>query len=93
VAGSLMTAEIFGPTLGGPFALLILWFWAMPISALVSVASQSKVAFYQAHSSKTAWIIILAVGLLLSPVGLFFSLYYFVFVRRRVRKFDRSADT
>ena len=92
----MMTGEIFGPSVagfGGAYVLMIFAFWALPIAALVSVASQSRVAFYQAHSSKTAWIVILAVGLPLAPFGFFFALYYFALVRRRVRRFDRSADT
>jgi uncharacterized membrane protein len=91
-----MTAEIFGPSFagfGGAYLLMVVAFWALPIAALVSVASLSRVAFYQAHSSKTAWIVILAIGILLSPVGFFFALYFFLLVRRRVRRFDPSADT
>jgi hypothetical protein len=91
-----MIAEVFGPSFpgfGGSYLLTLLVFWVLPIAALVSASSFSRVAFYQAHSSKTAWIVILAVGMLLSPVGVFFALYYFSFVRRRVRRFDRGADT
>jgi hypothetical protein len=91
-----MTGAIFGPSLagfGGAYLLMVIAFWVGPIAALVSVASQSRVAFYQAHSSKTAWIIILAVGILLSPIGFFFALYYFLLVRRRVRRFDQGVDT
>lgn len=91
-----MIAEIFGPSLAGFGAfyfLIVLVFWATPIAALVSAASLSRVAFYQARSSKTAWIVILAIGMLLSPMGLFLALYYFLGVRRRVRQFDPGAGT
>ena len=85
-----MSAAIFGPELPFGFAGVLI-FWALPIAALVSASSLSRVAFYQAKSSKTAWIVILAVGLLLSPVGFFFALYYFIGVRRRVRHFDAGT--
>jgi hypothetical protein len=92
----MMIAEIFGPSFpgfGGSYLLTVLVFWALPIAALVSVASLSRAAFYQAHSSRTAWIIILAIGMLLSPIGFFFALYFFLGVRRRVRRFDGGSDT
>ncbi|MFY9783409.1 MAG: hypothetical protein WAK12_07740 [Acidimicrobiales bacterium] len=74
------------------FGLIVMVFvWVLQIAALVSVASMSRVAFYQANSSKTGWVLILAVGLLVFPVGFFFASYYFLGVQQRVRRFDESA--
>jgi hypothetical protein len=91
-----MVDVIFGLVINSFFGLgfvVVVLAWALQISALVSVASKSKVAFYQANSSKTAWVIILAVGLLIFPVGVFFAGYYFLGVQLRVRRFDRNIGS
>lgn len=55
----------------GPSALvvtpLLLVLWAMSILAIVNASKKSAVAFYQARSSKTAWIVVLAVSMLATP--------------------------
>jgi hypothetical protein len=91
-----MVSEIIGPlfpSFAGMGLVMLIVFWGLPIAALVSVGSLSRVAFYQAHSSKAAWIVILAIGLVLTPVGFFFALYYFLGVWRCVRRFERNSDT
>ena len=57
----------------GAWVLLSVALCVLPIRAIVDVSEKSKVAFYQADSSKTAWIVVLAIGLIFSPLGLFFS--------------------
>lgn len=85
-----MTAFIVGPDLVA-VALSLLVLYAVPIWALVDVANHSRVAFYQAKSSRTAWIILLAVGMALEPIGLILGVGYLAFTRRRVRRFDADA--
>jgi hypothetical protein len=89
-----VVAEIFGPSLsflGGSFVVMLVGY-GLPIWAIVDVSAKSRVAFYQAGSSKTAWIVVLAIGLILSPLGLFSSGYYLVFARRKVLRFQKSSD-
>ena len=85
---------VFGPSIGfvGFGLVLAVLAYALPIMAIVDVSGKSRVAFYQANSSKTAWIIVLAIGLLLSPLGIFSSAYYFLGVRRRVLRFQKGSD-
>jgi hypothetical protein len=85
-----MVAMIFGPSLSfvGAGFVLMLAAYALPIMAIVDVSGKSRVAFYQANSSKTAWIVVLAIGLLLSPLGIISAAYYFLGVRRRVQRFQ-----
>jgi len=89
-----MSAMIFGPSLSfvGVGFVFMLVAYALPIVAIVDVSGKSRVAFYQANSSKTAWIVVLAIGLLLTPVGIFFAAYYFLGVLRRVARFQKSSD-
>lgn len=86
-----MIDAIFGPD-AAAFPLAVLIFDACTIGAIVNASSRSRVAFYQADSSKTAWIIVLAIGLLLSPVGFIFSCVYFFGVRRRMQMTERDGD-
>ena len=80
-----MIGLIFGPdvTVVGPLMLLL---WAVPIAAIVSASKKTAVAFYQAKSSKTAWIVVLAVSNL-TPFGWILATVYFASVRPKVNRF------
>jgi len=77
------SAKVFGP--------LMLVLWAVPIAAIANASKKTAVAFHQAKSSKTAWIVVLAVDNL-TPFGWLLASDYFAFVRPRVNSFMERME-
>lgn len=57
---------------------------ALPICAIADALSRPEVAFREAGSHRMAWIIMLFVALFLG-LGFFFSAYYLISVRGKVK--------
>jgi hypothetical protein len=85
-----MIAAIFGPN-ATIFAPLMMVLWVAPILANVNASKKTGVAFYQAKSSKTAWIVVLAVSNL-TPFGWILATIYFASVRPKVNRFMGSKE-
>jgi general stress protein CsbA len=84
---------IFGPDLLVVlFALIfILGFLGMSIWAIVDVSSHSKEDFYSAGSSKTAWIIVIAVFTVFYGFGSLIAIYYLLRVRPKVLEVEEQT--
>ena len=82
----MFTSEIFGPDLLIVLLIpiLILALIGVSIWAIVDVSSHSKRDFYEAGSSKVAWIIVIAFFTLFYGFGAFIALYYLIRVRPKV---------
>jgi hypothetical protein len=78
--------EIFGPdaALVLIVPIIILALIGLSVWAIVDVSSHSKKDFYEAGSSKTAWIIVIAVFTFLYGFGAFIAIYYLIRVRPKV---------
>jgi len=84
---------IFGPDLLVVLIVLIfiLGFLGTSIWAIVDVASHSKEDFHSAGSSKTAWIIVIAVFTVFYGCGSLIAIYYLLRVRPKVLKVEGQA--
>jgi hypothetical protein len=92
----MLTSEIFGPdllfVLAVPIVLLVLI--GLSIWALVDVSSHSKRDFYEAGSSKVAWIIVIAVFTFFYGFGCLIAIYYLLRVRPKVLRIEaRQANS
>ncbi len=78
--------EIFGPDLVIVLMvpIVVLALLGTSIWAIVDVSSHSKRDFYEAGSSKTAWIVVIAVFTFFYGFGVFIALYYLIRVRPKV---------
>lgn len=89
MVGRMLTGEIFGPNLlvvGFIFFIL----FGCSIWAIIDASSHSKRDFYEAGSSKVAWIVVIAVFTLFFSFGCLIAIYYLIRVRPRVRRIDNS---
>ena len=77
-------ADVFGPDLLIVLVILACAV-AVPIWAIVDVASRPKVAFYGAGSNKTAWIVVIVIAWLFG-FGFFLGGFYLLFTRPKVRR-------
>jgi hypothetical protein len=88
--GRMLTSEIFGPDVA--FVLLVpillLALIGLSIWAIVDVSSHSKRDFYEAGSSKVAWIIVIALFTFLYGFGSFIAIYYLLRVRPKVLQIE-----
>jgi hypothetical protein len=82
----MITSEIFGPDiiLVLLIPMVLLAFVGISIWAIVDVSSHSKRDFYEAGSSKVAWIVVIALFTFLYGFGFFIALYYLIGVRPKV---------
>ena len=83
----MFVSEIFGPDLI-IVAVLPLVVFGLSIWAIVDVSSHSKRDFYEAGSSKTAWIVMIALFTLLYGFGCLIAIYYLIRVRPKVRMIE-----
>ncbi len=86
----MFTSEIFGPDLLIVLVvpMVLLAFVGLSIWAIVDVSSHSKRDFYEAGSSKVAWIIVIAIFTFFYGFGCFIAIYYLIRVRPKVRKIE-----
>lgn len=86
----MFTSEIFGPDLLIVLLIpiLILALVGISVWAIVDVSSHSKRDFYEAGSSKVAWIIVIAFFTFFYGFGSFIALYYLIRVRPKVLKIE-----
>lgn len=76
-------SAIFGPDLL-IVAIIPLVLLGLSIWAIVDVSSHSKRDFYEAGSSKVAWIIVISVSTFFYGFGSLIAIYYLIRVRRKV---------
>jgi len=72
-----------------PFALVVVigpGGFVLVLSALVSVVRGSDAAWERVGRSRSVWAVLLAVGLVMMPLGLPLALWYFLVLRRRLRR-------
>jgi hypothetical protein len=85
-----ITSEVFGPD--AAFLLLIpllmLALVGLSIWAIVDVSSHSKQDFYEAGSSKVAWIVVIALFTFCYGFGSFIAIYYLLRVRPKVLQIE-----
>jgi Protein of unknown function (DUF2516)/Phospholipase_D-nuclease N-terminal len=62
--------------------------FGLSIWAIVDVSSHSKRDFYEAGSSKVAWIIVIALFTFLYGFGSLIAIFYLIGVRPKVRKVE-----
>jgi uncharacterized BrkB/YihY/UPF0761 family membrane protein len=88
--GCMFTGEIFGPVLLIVLALpmVLLALIGLSIWAIVDVSSHSKRDFYEAGSSKVAWIVVIAVFTFFYGFGCFIAVYYLLRVRPKVLRVE-----
>jgi hypothetical protein len=81
-----MLGMVFGPDLFVAllFILIPLCFLGLSIYAIVDVSSHSKVEFYEAGYSKTAWIVVIGFFTLFYGFGCLIAAYYMVAIRPKV---------
>jgi hypothetical protein len=92
----MFTSEIFGPDVAIVLIvpIIILTLIGVSVWAIVDVASHSKRDFYEAGSSKTAWIIVIAVFTFFYGFGVVIAIYYLIGVRPKVLTIEaRSASS
>jgi len=87
-----MFATIFGPDLLVvlPFMLIPLSFFGFSVFVIVDVASHSKVDFYDAGYSRTAWIVVIEVFTLFYGFGCLIAIYYLIAVRPTVLRIEAA---
>jgi Phospholipase_D-nuclease N-terminal len=61
---------------------------ALSIWAIIDVSSHSKVDFYESGSSKTAWIVVIALFTFIYGFGTFIAIFYLIGVRPKVRRIE-----
>ncbi|MHB8379762.1 MAG: DUF2516 family protein [Acidimicrobiales bacterium] len=89
----MFVSMIFGPDLLIIAAIPLVLF-GLSIWAIVDVSSHSKGDFYQAGSSKVAWIIVIALFTFFYGFGSFIAIFYLIRVRPKVRKVEaRSPES
>jgi hypothetical protein len=91
----MFTGEIFGPDviIVILIPILILALVGLSIWAIVDVSSHSKRDFYEAGSSKVAWIVVIALFTFFYGFGSFIAIYYLIRVRPKVLRIEaRMAD-
>jgi len=83
----MLVSEIFGPDLiiVGLFTFVLFGFsnWA-----IIDASSHSKRDFYEAGSSKIAWIIVIALFTFFYGFGCLIAIYYLNWVRPKVRRIE-----
>jgi len=83
----MLSGVVFGPDL-----LIVLLVVLIPIGlsiwAIVDVSSHSKHDFSEAGSSKTAWIVVIALFTIFYGFGSLIAIYYLIRVRPKVRKVE-----
>ena len=84
--GHMFTSEIFGPDVALVLIvpIIILTLIGLSVWAFADVSSHSKRDFYEAGSSKTTWIIVIAVFTFFYGFGVFIAIYYLIRVRPKV---------
>lgn len=60
--------------------------FALALLALLSMARGPEAAWERIGQSRTVWAVLLAVGLVMMPLGLPLALWYFLVLRRRLRR-------
>lgn len=85
-----MLGMVFGPDLvvAVLFILIPLGFLGLSIYAIVDVSSHSRVDFYEAGSSKAAWIVVIGVFTLFYGFGCLIAAYYLIAVRPKVLRIE-----
>ena len=80
----MFVSEIFGPDLliVGAFTFVL---FGLSIWAIIDVSSHSKRDFYEAGSSKVAWIVVIALFTFFYGFGCLIAIYYLIRVRPKVR--------
>jgi hypothetical protein len=88
-----MLAAVFGPDLliGLLFLFIPLGFLGLSIYAIVDVSSHSKVDFYVAGYSRTAWIVVIGLLTLLYGFGSLIAVYYLIVVRPKVVRVEAGS--
>jgi general stress protein CsbA len=89
----MLFGEIFGPDLLVAlfFVVVIVALVGISIWAIVDVASHSKEDFYSAGSSKTAWIVVIALFTVVYGFGSLIAIYYLVWVRPKVQRVEMQS--
>jgi hypothetical protein len=87
-----MFGMIFGPDLLVVvlFIFIPVCFLGLSIFALVDVSSHSKVDFYAAGYSRTAWIVVIGAFTLFYGFGCLIAAYYLIAVRPRVLRIEAA---
>jgi hypothetical protein len=82
------TAEIFGPDLLIVVFVVVvgIGLLVMSILAIVDVSSHSKEDFYEAGSSKVAWIVVISAFTVFYGFGTLIAVYYLTRVRPKVNR-------
>jgi hypothetical protein len=70
---------------------ILVWFgsYAVTIAALFSAARRPDEAWRQVKSSRSFWVVLLAVGMIMIPFGLVFAIVYLLGPGRRFRRAAR----
>ncbi len=82
---------IFGPDIL-IVALIPLFVFGLSIWAIVDVSSHSQRDFYEAGSSKVAWIVVIAVFTFFIGFGCLIAAYYLIAVRPKVRRIEAGQS-
>jgi hypothetical protein len=78
--------------IGGPEILIVLAFIALPIWALIDAASRPDAVWTAADQSKTMWIVLLVIGILIVfPVGIIVALIYLLSIRQKLAKVREAS--
>jgi cellobiose-specific phosphotransferase system component IIC len=82
---------IIGPDIVVVLLALVFIFslFALSVYAIIDIASHSRVDFYRAGYSKTAWIVVICVCTLFWGFGVFNAAYYLIAVRPKVRRVEK----
>lgn len=80
----MLVSEVFGPDILIVAAVPLVLF-GLSIWAIVDVSSHSKRDFYEAGSSKVAWIIVIALFTFFYGFGSLIAVFYLIRVRPQVR--------
>ncbi len=89
-----MLGAVFGPDLliAVVFLLIPLGFVGLSVVAVVDVCSHSKVDFYAAGYSRTAWVVVIGALTLFYGFGCLNAAYYLIAVRPKVRQIEAARQ-
>jgi hypothetical protein len=87
-----MLSAVFGPDLLILFGFILipLCFLGFSIFAIVDASSHSKLDFYAAGYSKTAWIVVIGVFTLFYGFGCLNAAYYLIAVRPKIVRIEAA---